>query len=514
MPQGPYKFPFIGGSYPSESPNADAQRTINWYPEQVESGTGKAPAVLYRTPGLQLFTTLPQSPGRGLWAGEGRLFAASGSRLYEVFADGSYNDRGDIGNDGNPVTILPNGNQLGIISAGQFWCDDGSGPNAVNYDDGSGPVIACSGTYMDGTFIVAGPNPEFGGTGPVSPSECFGGNTWQLSNFLPLGGDDWNPLDYATKEGYPDHINCILADHEDLWIFGDEQSTEVWQDTGNANFPYQRDTGGFIHYGLAAPYSVARLDNGLAWLSADVVRGGFMAVYAQGFVPVRISTHAMEQVWNSFPTISDAISFSYTENGHLFWVISFPTANRTFCLDKTTGIWHERGWWNGSSLDRARGAFHAYVSLDAHGGQGSGKDGFVLSGPHFQLDWQNGNIYTASTSYLDDAGTPIHRIRTAPHVSDEELLTNFDSLQLDIQTGVGGTAQCAPILDWSDDHGHTFSNARPPDSPASGIATQLTDRVIWRRLGQSRDRVFRVTITDAADIALINAYLRTRPCTS
>lgn len=492
MPQGP-KFPFIGGSYPSESPNADAQRTYNWYPEQVESGTGKAPMVLYRTPGIKSFCTLPQGPGRGLWAGEHRMFAASGSRLYEIFGPNDYHDRGDIGNDGNPVTILPNGNQLGIISDGFFWCDNGSGPVAVDYDDGSGPVTACSGTYMDGTFIIA---------------DGFGSSQWNLSNFLPPGGMDWDPLDFATKEGYPDHINCIFADHEDLWIFGDEQSTEVWQDTGNANFPYQRDTGGFIHYGCAAPFSVARLDNGLVWLSADVVRGGLVAVYAQGFVPQRISTHALESVWNSFSKISDAVAYSYSENGHIFWVVSFPTANRTFCYDKTTGIWHERGWWNGTSLDRVRGAFHVYVTLDSMGGM----DGFVLDGPHYVQDWQTGTIYTQSLSYLDDAGVPIHRIRTAPHISDEELFTNFNSFQLDMQTGVGGS--CSPILDWSDDHGHTFAHARVPNSPANGIATSLTDRVIWRRLGESRDRVFRVTIADAADVALIGAYIRTSPGTS
>src|SRR5438309_2343680 len=96
-------FPLVGPSYPSESLSVDLQRCVNLYPEKDESGTGKAPWVLYGTPGLSVFATLPTSPGRGLWAGDNRLFAVGGSKLYEVFANGSYTLQGDIGNDGKPV---------------------------------------------------------------------------------------------------------------------------------------------------------------------------------------------------------------------------------------------------------------------------------------------------------------------------------------------------------------------------------------------------------------------------
>jgi len=61
------------------------------------------------------------------------------------------------------------------------------------------------------------------------------------------------------------------------------------------------------------------------------------------------------------------------------------------------------------------------------------------------------------------------------------------------------TAQAAGILipklylSWSDDGGHTWSS----DYPASiGQTGQFTTRVIWRRLGYSRDRVFRIMCAD------------------
>lgn len=55
------RFGIVGPSYTSQSVNADAQQTMNWYPEQIESGAGNAPIVLYPTPGLKVFANLTAS---------------------------------------------------------------------------------------------------------------------------------------------------------------------------------------------------------------------------------------------------------------------------------------------------------------------------------------------------------------------------------------------------------------------------------------------------------------------
>ena len=55
----------IGPSYSSQSVIADCQRTMNWYPESIESGQGKSQLALYPTPGLALFCALPAGPVRG-----------------------------------------------------------------------------------------------------------------------------------------------------------------------------------------------------------------------------------------------------------------------------------------------------------------------------------------------------------------------------------------------------------------------------------------------------------------
>jgi hypothetical protein len=52
------RFGIVGPSYTSQSLNADAQLCMNWYVEQIESGAGNAPVVLYPTPGTLTFVNL------------------------------------------------------------------------------------------------------------------------------------------------------------------------------------------------------------------------------------------------------------------------------------------------------------------------------------------------------------------------------------------------------------------------------------------------------------------------
>jgi hypothetical protein len=524
---------FLGGSYLDESVAFSADRAINWIPEVSGSPGSKNVGKFSPRAGLQLFATLPHSGDvvRGLWAGENRLFAAGKTTVYEIMADGSTTANGRIGfsnnlvSEGDPVIMLPNGAQLGIIAGGYFYLDDGTGVYLPQWNDGtinppaadplqSSNIPACYGTFIDGYYIV------------VLSAFLNGTKVFQLSDLAPvssllpsglggLGGANWTPqLDAATKEGYPDNIAAIFADHENLFIFGDEESTEVWQDTGSANFPFQRVPGNFIHYGCGAAFSVCRFMNGVAWLAGDQQRGGPIAVYALGGQPQRVSTHAIEQQWQTYSTWGDAVSWSMVDRGHNLWVISFPSGNATWVYDGNTQLWHEWGFWNGSSFDQFIGRYHAFVNL-----QGYSAGLPSLSGQHFVGDYRNGNIYTMSSQYFDDAGARIHRVRTCPHISDEEKQIYYAQMQLDME-GIGAD----PVLDWSYDHGHTFTPvpARaasmgvlvPGSPPSAGLYSNVItanagpgSRAMWRRLGKSRDRVFRFTTTAPVFHALINAYL-------
>ena len=570
------KFPgFVGPSYTLRSLAFDNQRSMNVYPESDESGAGKSPKALIGRPGLSAFLTLAQVPVRGLFAGGNRLFAVGGSHLYEL-TSGSAVDRSalsgatTIGNDGNPVYAAFNGNQLILASAGDLYCDEGSGPVAIGFTVGveaGSPVSpgspgACSGSsttsltialgtqtltlqaslvfttggrvrvmshadptnYMVGTVtsynsttgVLVADVLQLEGSGTIAswdvissvPAvQCgymddyfmvlnsYSTNTWNISSLLD--GTTWDPLDYASKEGYPDHTAALLADHEEVWLWGAEGSTEVWVDTGAAPpaFPFQRNNAAFIHYGCAASNSPVRLNDGVAWLAFDAAnpssRGGPIAVYAQGFQPKRVSTHAVEQAWAAYTTYSDAVSYVYLQDGHQFWEIHFPTGDATWVYDSTEGAWHERGYGaNGATWDRERGWCHAYVDL------------LLGTGPqHYVGDWQNGKVYLMSPIYTADNGTAIAWQRTAPYISDEEKPIASHRFQVD-----GGPGISCSLL-FSDNYGVTWSNPKYPR--AARVELKAGYRYTFSRLGAGPHRLYRLNGFGGGNLmALTGAYLR------
>jgi hypothetical protein len=531
---------FIGGSYQNATLNADAQRSMNLYVETVESGDGKSNQILLGTPGLTAFVTLPTSPVRGVWAGENRLFVVAGSKLYELDQYGSiiglggvsdHTARGDVGNDGAPVQIYPNGNQLMIVSAGNVWVDNGSGPAEVMFPSitGTCQVIAFggggttgyqvywnSGAHFDATMVgrtitiastgyvisnvysafvigIATPAPigaglAFsipGGFIPAGTGTFLDGyyivsvpNTKQFNFSAINNGLSWSTLDFGIKEGYPDNLAAVFADHEELYLFG-TQTTEVWRNTGAALTPFERDPGAMMHIGCLAPQSVTRLSNGIAWLGGDP-RGGIVAYWTQAYLPSRISTHAVETAWAGYTSVADAWAYSYEENGHFFYVVNFPTGNATWVYDLTEKSWHERGFWNGSTWIRQLQASHAFVF-----------------GKRIVGAWNSGTLYFQSLSAYDDAGTAIHRARTAPHLSDNNDRTFYRLFRLEAEN----SGAVNPLLAWSDDGGHTFGTQK---STTSNVAGRIA-RYDWRRLGYSRDRVYSIAIQAAVKVALVTA---------
>lgn len=470
------RFPFIGPSYTSLSVNVDAQRSLNLYPEIVESQTGKNRVVLYGTPGLTSpFCTLANAPVRGLWAGEDRLFAVGGSKLYEISSGGVATLLGDVTTDAtnSPAQMFPNGTQLFVVSAGLTFLHNGVSLLAPNFSGGSTRVTARTGAFLDSYFIAAKPDSK------------------QFYFSAPNDGTTWDPLEFSTKEGYPDNIASIIADHEELWLFGTHKSTEVWRNEGDATMAggFRRDPGGFQHIACMAPWSVVNHDQGVSWLGGDT-RGRPVAYRAQGFQPQRISTHAIEQAWAGYSSVSDCYAYAYTDHGHSFYVMNFMTGNATWVYDTTTGLWHERGYYNGSTVEKHRGRCHAFAF-----------------GKHLVGDHTTGAIYQMSSGTYTDNGTAIHRIRTAPHVAEENRRIAHHEFVLDLEVGSG-----APnvTLDWSDDGAHTYSNTYTKAPSLSNYKGRCT----WRRLGMARDRVYRVKITDSVRVALVDAYLRVSPSQS
>jgi hypothetical protein len=305
----------------------------------------------------------------------------------------------------------------------------------------------------------------------------------------------WDPLDFATKEGYPDHLAAILADHEQLYLFGTE-SMEVWQNTGNALFPLQRIPGAMAKEGCPAPYSVVAMGEKVFFIGGSP-RGGPVAYRIDGFTPVRISTHAEEQAWSSgLGAISAAVAYAEVHDGHQFLVINFPNQLNTYVYDETASqmagrpMWHQRATLT-NALTPYVPRFHTFVPE------------WGPSGMHVVGDFGSGNFYEVNLNYFDDAGTNKEWIRILPHLYAGGKLQFFGRMTLEMETG---QANIQPFVTrfYSDDRGNSFTN---PITVSAGALGQLSLRVFWSANGSSRDRVFYLTSTGQYRVCLIDLDL-------
>ena len=319
------KSPILGSAYVARSVNAADNRMVNLFPEVIPDG-GQTGGFLNRAPGLDLLVTVGTGPIRGLWTFNGVGYVVSGTELYSLTTAYVATLRGTVAGTG-PVSMSDNGTQLFIAANGPGYIYNSSTAvfAQITDVDFAGALIV---GYLDGYFVFIQPD-----------SQIF----WVTQL---LDGSSVDPLDFASAEGSPDGLVSMIIDHGQIWLFG-TNSVEVWYDSGAADFPMTRIQGAFNEIGCAAAFSVAKLDNGIFWLGADA-RGQGIVYRANGYTGTRVSTHAIEYAIAQYGDISDAIAYTYQQEGHAFYVLTFPTGDATWVYDVATQAWHERaGFVNG-----------------------------------------------------------------------------------------------------------------------------------------------------------------------
>lgn len=301
-----------------------------------------------------------------------------------------------------------------------------------------------------------------------------------------------DPLSFSSSEGSPDKIVGLIVNHRDLYMLN-ERSTEIYVNTGNADFPFERVQGGFLEVGCSAKYSIAKIDGVVFWLGRTV-QGEGVVYSAQGPRPQRISTHAIEQAISEYADVSTATSYVYSKNGHSFYILNFEEA--TWVYDLNTGLWHERAFTEAGDLLRHRGdclLFEPDASM------------------HLVGDFEDGRVFAYSDTYYSDDGAEITRMRSSPHISNDLKYLFCSLFALDMEVGVGlisGQGSNPQVmLQWSDDGGHTWSDESWTPFDTAGAIGDFKKRVRFRRLGKFRDRVFRVTITDPVKVVLLGAHI-------
>ena len=502
------RLPLIGGSYTARSIIANAQRCVNYYPER-NTKDALVPVTHYQRAGLRPLVQGVQAPVRGLYkASTGTGYAVIGDTFYQVGgaenqAEWSLTALGRLtAATTNPVSMVDNRTDLVVV--------DGT-PNVYTLDlTTPGATLT---PYTD-------PNGLFAGADKVDYVDTFviwnipGTNQFAstLSNVLTT-----DPLYLAGKTNWVDDLATLIVNRHVLLLVG-TQTTEVWYDAGAANFPFAELPGAFYEHGTVAKYSVASQDISVYMLGQDK-QGQGVVFRVTGFECKRVSNHALEfalrQMASAGATLSDAIGFTHQFDGHVFYVLTFPSGNQTWQFDEATQEWTQLAWTDSNGqLNRHRANCFAFM-------YGTGVVG----------DWQNGTLYALDPNVYTDTLVPggqpgpISFIRTFPHVGEAEMnlgsaglnrpvpadgrQIQFKQFMADVECGLGPLeADGSPariILRFSADRGRTFGNSI---LQSTGVPGAYRTRPVWNQMGIGQDVVFEIEHSIAGPAALNGAWVQ------
>lgn len=473
------------GSYEARGPLASAEICINLYPEP-NPRNAPFPTTHYPAPGLSLsadYSPWLSGAVRGLYgASDGFLYACIGTSIINVRPDLDPPYSGLITaptNSGNPVVFTDNGTQLVVVD-GTNW---GATGGLLNISGGGSIPWA---QITDPAFYGAN-RCDF-----IDTFTIFNQPTTQ--NFYTTTSNIITPFDptyWASKAGWNDRLISLAALHDNIWLLG-AATTEVWFNAGGATFPFARMPNSIIQQGCIAPYSVVVADNAVYWLSQDRWGNSFM-MRGEGYAARRVSNFAVEYAWQNYPIVDDCIGMAFQFYGHEMVGFLFPSGNAYWVYDASTEFWHQRTYSNGQAWLPMCTA-HVTPAFFGVGGTYGTVAGSRL-GPQ---------IYNIDPYAYTDNGVPIVRQRSWSHHQTEGTRAHHPHFALNMQGS--HLADDNITLDWSDDLGETYGNG-----VAQTINNKANGQYQWRRLGYTRDRVYRITFSGQGAFGLNGAYLDVIP---
>lgn len=449
-------------------------------------------------------------PGRGIFrASNGVGYTVAGTTVYRVESNNTLTKIGSLAfNSGFMTSMRDNGLAALLVdnSAFGYTWDITTGGNFSQIKDSTNTFTGgTKADFVDGYLVW-----NFPGT-----------NQWGCTNLNAL---TFNGTLVGDKDGYPDPIASLIVNRREILLFGSGRGSEIWYNAGNPLFPFAILPGAYIEWGCAAPYSVAAVDIDVFWLAQGEAGAG-LVLRQRGYVTQVVSTFPISYAMQQMPTITDAIGFAYTRDGHSFYGLHFPSGDQSWFFDTSVQdphlAWHQRAFSDadGVVLHRDRVISAAYVN-----------------GRNIGQDWQNGTLYTIDPDYyyddVDDGdgqgvfNRPIVHVRTFPLLRAGTAgggLTDLDGMGARVNKFLAGF-QCGDgslgpnnvppslALRVSFDRGRTFGNnilQSTAEFSERGDVIEASYRILpqWQNLGVGRWPIFELSWSFAGPAALAGAWV-------
>lgn len=434
-------------------------------------GEGKENFVLHSFPGLKLKGTA-SGKDRGMINFAEVGYRIVGQSLYSFNKNGAHTligVEGDIPGV-NRMIMDDDGENLIITGIDGQFVYDGSTISTITDSNLTGST-AC--TFLNSQIIYT-KDPLFIMADPNNPTTASG-------------------LNAGSAESKPDGLVRAYAFQQNVYMFG-TASTEPYWNSGVGNPPIERIDGQIFEVGCAAQHSVANTDDFMYWLGDD------KAIYqATGGQRNRVSTAAISHAIEGYSIIDDAVGNTLTFEGMNFYIVSFPSADKTWVLSESLG---RGGWFE--------------ISSGTNDGIWQGSSIINVYGKNFVADRDNGNLYELDLNTFTNNNEIIQRRRVTSSANGKVFnapgqRVQWSRLEIIMEQGIGlisGQGEDPKImLEISFDGGRTWAEQGWADVGRMG---EHTSRVEFYGLDAGTDMIFRLTTSDPVPYELYSAVIDLR----
>ena len=460
-------------TYKSRSSLSSCTRLYNIYAENtLATSPFKTPA-LFNTPSPKLWLDLEISNEvYGFTVMNGFLYVVCGVKLFKINSNLVKEQVGEMATAPNLVQMTQNGLQVTILTSSGISYYYTESDNSFAQITDPEYQLASSVCTIDGYTIFS----------KRESGEFFTSDLRDTSSY--------SGTSRATAEALSDNIVRVVAYNRQLYIIG-SQSIEVWQSTGVGDPPFQRIDGAFVEIGSNAINSIATDWSGVYWLGSDNIVYG-----TNNYFPQRISTFGIENQISKMSITADCIAFTYTQAGHRFLCMTFPSERQTICCDLTTGLWQERGSFNINRTAQQQWSVAYGINFN---------NLIITNGRNA------GKLYFLDLNTYDEDGEEILSEIITSLIFEDYNNFSIDNLVLVIDSGVGleepvQGSNPLIMLEFSIDGGLTWTYRSP--QPMGKIG-KYRKRINWTNLGKAREFILRFRITDPVKRSILAAYVQT-----
>jgi len=511
----PTPVPLPLASYQLADLRAGSKRLIGCYPEpapqtQPDDMRDQQPASLRRWPGISTFTPSGlTNPLRGMWEMAGTVYAVVGFDLYTVSSAGIF-------------SIVPT-SASGIIGTGFVRMTD-NGACLVVLVPGTDTCFTYT-PFTGGGFMQQLTSPFFLTLGGAI--DCWYVDTYIVFLANNNGGngsytffnDDGRlvsgnaQITFGTAASFnrqfgTDPFYGMCIDHRELLMFG-SRSSEGFVNTGNpTGSPFSTASDTYMPYGVhpMTPYSISLQDNSVMWVANDLT-----VRRREGQTPTRISTAGVEAVLsnaNKQGLLAGTYSLASpaggpTWNGHPFYILTIPLAERTLAYDCVTQQWFDLvSVLNGQEVQyRALSYFNGF-GKQLVGDSESGTIGYLDD--TVQVEFPNAAV---------NPGTPVVCAFTTQPLYKGNNRQVVRRVECVVTAGAGPSPGVAPRISLllSDNWGETF-DVSGDDTQTLGLPGDTDNRAIWWNLGQHYSLVMQFRVTDPSTTFAVAVTAEVEPC--